>query len=256
MLMIHQYSMDPTGTVARLLSPQTNAAQRAADSANLAAARENGLPIRIDETNSAWGGGIDGVSNTHASALWALDYSLQMAQLGLDGVNFHGGLGVCNQPIWNGRWQLYTPMCAADTADEAAQRYRAMPIFYGLWLARRMGPGRFLPSTLTTDRNVNAYAVRGDDGRVRIAVIQKEDPSTGPVRLDLAAGRGDGTAQVLRLSGSALAAVDTTVQGGVVDGTGRLVPGRAERVRVRDGRLAVDLPAGSAALITLDAACS
>jgi hypothetical protein len=28
------------------------------------------------------------------------------------------------------------------------------------------------------------------------------------------------------------------------------------RVRVRDGRLAVDLPAGSAALITLDPGCS
>jgi len=99
-------------------------------------------------------------------------------------------------------------------------------------------------------------AVRGDDGRVRIAVIQKEDPATGPVRLDVAVGRGSGTAQVLRLSGSGLAAADTTVQGGVVDGSGRLAPGRAERVRVRDGRLAVDLPAGSAALITLDSGCS
>lgn len=126
-----------------------------------------------------------------------------------------------------------------------------MPIFYGLWLARRMGPGRFLPVSLTTDRNVNAYAVRGDDGRVRIAVIQKEDPSTGAVRLDLAVGRGSGTAQVLRLTGGGLAAVDTTVQGGV-DDSGRLAPGRAKRVRVRDGRLGVDLPAGSAVLITVD----
>jgi hypothetical protein len=161
-----------------------------------------------------------------------------MAQLGLSGINFHGGLGVCNQPIWNGKWQLYTPVCANDTADEAAQVYHAMPIYYGIWMARQMGPGTFLPLTLSTDRNVDAYAVRGDDGRLRIALVEKDDVTTGPVQvsLDLGAGRGTartGTAEVLRLTGSALSAADTAVQGATVDRSGRLRPGRPDLVRVR-----------------------
>jgi hypothetical protein len=257
MLTVHQYSMDPTGTAARLLSPATNAAQRNAVAGNLAVAQAQHLPMRIDETNSAYGGGIDGVSNTHASALWSLDYSLQLAQLGLSGINFHGGLGVCNQPIWNGKWQLYTPVCAADTADEAAQVYRAMPIYYGIWMARQMGPGTFLPLTLSTDRNINAYAVRGDDGRVRIALIEKDDVSAGPVQVNVnvgSRGRG-GMAEVLRLTGSSLSAVDTAVQGATVDQGGRLKPGRPDRVRIHDGVLSVDLAGGSAVVITLDGRC-
>src|SRR5258706_72816 len=70
MIMIHKYSMDETGTAARLLSPDQNPAQRQAVTPNLAAATAAGLPLRVDETNSAWGGGINGVSNTNASALW------------------------------------------------------------------------------------------------------------------------------------------------------------------------------------------
>jgi hypothetical protein len=259
MLTAHQYSMDPTGTAARLLSPATKAAQAGAAAPNLAVAQALHLAMRFDETNSAYGGGIDGVSNTHAAALWSLDYSLQLAQLGLSGINFHGGLGVCNQPIWNGKWQLYTPVCANDTADEAAQVYHAMPIYYGIWMARQMGPGSFLPLTLSTDRNVDAYAVRGDDGRLRIALVEKDDVTVGPVQisLDLGAGRGrgTGTAEVLRLTGSALSAADTAVQGATVDRSGRLRPGRPDLVRVHDGSLRVNLAGGSAAIVTLDAEC-
>jgi hypothetical protein len=256
MLMVHQYSMDPTGTAARLLSPATNTSQHNAAAPNLAVAQALHLPMRFDETNSAFGGGIDGVSNTHAAALWSLDYSLQLAQLGLSGINFHGGLGVCNQPIWNGKFQLYTPVCATDTTDEAAQVYRATPIYYGIWMARQMGPGTFVPLNLSTDRNVNAYAVRGDDGRLRIAVIEKEDVSTAPIHLSIDVGTRSGTAEVLHLTGSTLGAADTAVQGATVDHAGRLNPGRADRVRVRDGALGLDLAGGSAVVITLDAGCS
>jgi hypothetical protein len=41
-----------------------------------------------------------------------------------------------------------------------------------------------------------------------------------------------------------------------VDHAGRLNPGRADRLRVRDGALGLDLAGGSAVVITLDAGCS
>jgi hypothetical protein len=250
MLTVHQYSAGPTASIATLLAPETKTAQLKSVSTNLAAAKAQNLPMRIDEANSAFGGGVDGVSNKYASALWGLDYSMQMAQAGLAGVNIHGGLGVCNDPIWNGKFQRYTPICAATKADEAAQVYKAMPIYYGLWMARQMGPGTFLPVQLSTDRNVTAYAVKGDDGRTRIAVIQKDDTTTAPVHVDLkVSGR---SAEVLHLTGDSLGAEPTAIQGATVDQRGRLQPGRADQVQVRNGSLGLDLAAGSAAIITVD----
>jgi hypothetical protein len=252
MVMLHQYAMDPTGTMDRLLSPQTYAGQLRSITPNLEAAKALNIPLRVDETNSAWGGGIDGVSNKHGSALWALDYSLQLGQAGVAGLNFHGGLGVCDQPIWNGKWQLYTPICAAGKAGELAQIYKVQPIYYGIWMARQLRSGRYLPLTLTTGRNLTAYAVRGDDGKLRLAVISKEDPATGPVHVDLTVGGGSGSARVLTMTGSSLTGVDTAIEGAKVDGSGRLRPGKGERLAVQAGKLSLDLAAGSAAVITLN----
>jgi hypothetical protein len=253
MVMLHQYAMDPTGTMTRLLSPETYASQLRSITPNLTAAQETGKPLRVDETNSAWGGGIDGVSNRHGSALWALDYSLQLGQAGVAGLNFHGGLGVCDQPIWNGKWQIYTPICAASRAGELAQIYRVTPIYYGLWMARQLGAGRFLPVTLTAGQNITAYAVRGDDGKLRLAVISKEDPATtGPTTLTVSVGGANRGANVLTMTGTSLTGVDTAVQGATVDSAGRLTPGRPTRAAVRNGTLSLDLAAGSAAVVTLD----
>ncbi|MFD1049030.1 hypothetical protein ACFQ1S_27590, partial [Kibdelosporangium lantanae] len=185
MLTVHQYPGGSDADITKLLSPATVTSTLNSVSKNLAAAKANNLPMRVDEANSTYNGGNDGTSNKFGSALWVMDYSLLLAQAGMSGVNIHGGLGVCNEPIWNGKFQRYTPFCAADKAGEAAQQYKAMPIYYGIWLARQMGPGEFLPLTVSSDRNVTAYAVKGDDGRTRIAVLQKDTTTTAPVHLDI-----------------------------------------------------------------------
>ena len=252
MLTVHQYSAGPDATIATLMAPATVTAQLKSVSGNLAAAEANGLAFRVDEANSAYSGGVDGVSNKYASALWGLDYSMQMAQAGVSGINIHGGLGVCNAPIWNGKFQRYTPICAANAADEQARIYQAMPIYYGLWMARQMGPGKFIPVTLSTDRNVTAYAVRGDDGRTRVAVLQKDDTNAGPVHVDINVGGRNRSADVLRLTGDSLGAEATAIQGATVDRKGHLNPNRPDQARVRNGSLGVDLAAGSAVVITID----
>jgi hypothetical protein len=252
MLTVHQYSKDGSATIPALLAPETVTAQLNSVAKNLTAARANGLPMRVDEANSAYSGGVDGVSNVYASALWSMDYSLQMAQAGVAGVNIHGGLGVCNEPIWNGKFQRYTPFCAANTADEAAQIYHAMPIYYGLWMARRLGPGTFLPVTVSADTNIRAYAVRGDDCKLRVAVIQKDDTSAAPVSVTVNVGGRNRRAEVLRLTGASLNTEPTAVQGATVDSAGHLAPGRPGTALVRHGALSVDVASGSAAVLTLD----
>jgi hypothetical protein len=250
-LTVHQYASGPTITIDQLLGPSQTAAQLRSVAPNLAAANAHGLPIRIDEANSAFSGGVDGVSNRYASALWVIDYGLSMAQAGVAGVNIHGGLGVCNEPIWNGFFQRYTPFCAANKAYELAQVYKAMPIYYGIWMARQMGPGRFLPLQLSSTRNITAYAVRGDDGRTRIALVEKDQTSAAPVQVTLNVGGPTRGAKVLRMTGTSLADVPTAVQGATVDIAGKLKPGPPDSVGVRDGSLTVSVAAGSAAIITL-----
>ncbi|ALG13431.1 glycosyl hydrolase family 79 C-terminal domain-containing protein [Kibdelosporangium phytohabitans] len=251
MLTVHQYPAGATTTIPTLLSPELHTKQLMELQPTLNAAKAQNLPLRVDEANSTYSGGIDGVSNKYASALWGMDYALQLAQGGVSGINIHGGLGVCNEPIWNGKFQRYTPFCAVTKADELAQVYKAMPIYYGLWMTRQMGSGRFLPVNLTTDRNITAYAVKGDDGRTRIAVLQKDDTSTAPVKLDIKVGNRFRDARVLTMTGTALADEATAVQGSTVDREGQL-KARPDNVRVRNGSLALNLKAGSAVVITLD----
>jgi Glycosyl hydrolase family 79 C-terminal beta domain len=251
MLTAHNYT--GATTIAQLLSPQIHTKELADVTPQLNSAKAVGVPIRLDETNSAVGGGIAGVSDVYAAALWAFDYNLTLAQAGFAGLNFHGGFGVCGAPLFNGKFQRYTPICAANEADAAAKVYTVTPEYYGLYMATKMGTGKFVPVTISTDRNVTAYAVRGNDGRLRIAVIEKDDTTGTPVPVSISVGSGSGSASVLHLTGTTLASADgVAVQGATVDRNGRLHPGRADRVKVSHGTVSLDVASGSAVIITLD----
>ena len=254
MMTLHNYT--GATTVTQLLSPQIHDSELSVVAPELASAKAVGLPIRMDETNSAVGGGVLGVSDVYASALWAFDYNMVMAQAGFAGLNFHGGFGICDGPLFNGKFQRYTPICAANQADLDAKVYSAAPEYYGLYMATQMGSGEFLPITVTSDHNVTAYAVRGDDGRTRIAVIEKDPVGGAPVPVSLDLGRANGNASVIHLTGQSLdTAAGVAVQGAAVDRGGRLNPGRADRLKVRHGTATVSVATGSAVIITLDSDC-
>ncbi len=250
MLTVHNYT--GATTITQLLSPQIRAKEVNDVAPQLVAAKSVNLPIRLDETNSAVGGGIAGMSDVYASALWGLDYNLVLAQAGFAGINLHGGFGVCGAPLFNGRFQRYTPICAANEQDRLDKVYKAMPLYYGMWMATRMGSGQFLPVTVSSDRNVTAYAVRGRDGRLRIAVIEKDETAGAPVPVTISVGGHSGSASVLHLTGTSLASADgVAIQGATVDRNGHFNPGHGDRVPVDHGTVSLDVASGSAVIITL-----
>jgi len=250
MLTIHNYT--GATTIGQLLSPEVYARQLNNIARQLATAKALQVPIRLDETNSAVGGGIAGVSDVYASGLWAMDYNLELAQAGFSGVNFHGGFGVCGAPLFNGRFQRYTPICAANEQDAQAKIYKAMPEYYGLYMATQMGPGVFLPVTVSSDHNITAYAVHGDDGHTRIALIDKEETSGASIPVSIHVG-GVGNAAIMRLTGRSLdSAEGVAIQGATVDRNGHLNPNPCDHVRIHDGLVNLDLASGSAVVITLD----
>jgi hypothetical protein len=75
----------------------------------LAVARASvpGIPLRIDEANSVSCGGVQGVSNTFGSALWATGYLGQAMAAGAAGINLHGHPLSCTG---------YSPLCLPDPA--------------------------------------------------------------------------------------------------------------------------------------------
>jgi hypothetical protein len=151
------------------------------------------------------------------------------------------------------QFQLYTPICAATEQNLSTKIFTAMPEYYGLYMATRMGSGRFLPVTVSADQNITAYAVRGDDGRLRIAVIDKDATSAAPVPISVNVGGTARDASVLRLTGRSLDSADgVTVQGRAVDRAGRLDPGPAGQVPVHHGTVRLTMASGSALVLTLD----
>ena len=91
-----------------------------------AASQSIHVPWRMCETASFSGGGKAGVSDTFASALWALDYLFVLASYGCSGVNMETGV---NHLGWVSK---YTPI-----SDDLAGHHGAAPEYYGLLASLR-----------------------------------------------------------------------------------------------------------------------
>ncbi len=123
----------------------------------VAAAKAAGMPYRMAEGNSCFHGGKPGVSDAFASALWAADYLLLLAQGGCAGVNLHtGGEG----------------FYSAFVGEKSPLTER--PLFYGMEFAQRFAGATFVATDLETgSRNIAAYAARRGE-EVLLAIVNKD----------------------------------------------------------------------------------
>ncbi len=126
------------------------------------ASRESGIPWRMCETNSFFGGGHPGVSDTFVAALWTLDYMLLLASFGCSGVNIETGV---NQL---GFISSYSPI-----EDDGHHRNRAGAPYYGM-LAFAVATERctelFPLEAPNSPQNITAYAL-GEAGKVHSVVL-------------------------------------------------------------------------------------
>src|ERR1700694_3840811 len=84
-------------TVGDLLSTASSTGLANEVAGYAATAHSHHIPLRIDEMNSVTCGGQHGLSDTYASALWAVDALYEMARVGVDGVNIHTAPNGINQ---------------------------------------------------------------------------------------------------------------------------------------------------------------
>ncbi len=194
----------------------------------------SGLPWRMCETNSFFGGGRPGVSDTFTGALWTLDYMLLLAGAGCAGVNMETGV---NQL---GFISSYSPI-----QDDGAGRNSAGVPYYGMLafaLATRDAPDVYATALPLAGGDIRAYAL-GKAGRLRSVVLINRSVERS-VRISLPMAPWDNFTAV-RLSAPSLdSRTDITLGGASMDASGAWSPASEPSLHGK-----VDLPAGSAVIL-------
>lgn len=153
---------NPTATIEELLHPDPKLATMLKQLK--AASGSSGLPYRICETNSFYGGGKSGVSDTFASALWVMDFMFTLASAGCAGVNMETGV---NQL---GFISHYSPI-----GDDEHGHYWAAPEYYGMLAFGQAGTGRIVECSVDAKgKNITAYATQRDARDLFVTIINKE----------------------------------------------------------------------------------
>jgi hypothetical protein len=229
-------------TIGRLLSPSASSGLAAGLAQPVAIARAHRLSLRVDEMNSVACGGVRGVSNTFASALWALDAMFALARVGVVGVNIHtfprAAYELFKFKHVHGRWRAFVE-----------------PEYYGLLMFAQAAPrgSRLLALSGATGPGINAWATRAPNGQTRVVLINDSTASPRVVAVRVPAAAGAATLE--RLQAPSAAATSGVTLGGRSfsphTGTG-LLSGRSHAVSVPAvaGEYAVTLPAPSAAMLT------
>ena len=235
---------DPTfASIPNLLADYSSAGLAAPLSPFVKTASSHHLPLRIAEMNSASCQGTAGVSDTFASALWALDTMFNFASRGVQGVNLH--------MLPGSHYELFTVSHGAQGAWQAFVH----PEYYGLLMfAQAFPPGaRLLPVTAPAGP-VKVWATVGADGTVRIVAINQDGTAEHDVQVLLPGATDGGSLETL--TAPSLAATSGMSLGGQSFGdettTGTLPAAPAATpVTPASGVYTVPLAPGSATLLTI-----
>ena len=212
----------------------------------MSVSRASEIPFRLDEANTVSCGGVAGISNTFASALWAVGYLAQAMSIGVSGTNLEGNPANCDG---------YTPVCATAPEDLATGALRAQPEWYALLLARALIGERPLRTIVSSPGrpNVEVTTLRAADGTLHFVIVDDDPPGARSVAVRLRVGSGFRGASILSLTAPSPAALSGVKLGGravAPDGSWS-EPSRLPHAPNRDGVITVDITPSSAALLTV-----
>lgn len=241
-LLTHHYyrtgAMRPEATIENLL--QSDAAWAGKLQTMQQVGRDKQTAFRINEVNSFYGGGKPGVSDTFASALWALDYMFQLATYGGDGINLETDI---NQLGWISH---YSPI-----VHDAAGRCRARPEYYGMLAFALAGNGDLIKLNLDkSDLNLTAYATKVEQGRLWITVVNKD--LSRDAALETSLPDGYTVAEAFRLTAPSVLNKDqVTFAGAAVTESGQWSPQTPEPIQASNRKARLLVPQVSAVLLRL-----
>lgn len=244
---------NPNATIERLLQPDPVVVHQA--EVSRAAAEKMGTAYRMTEGNTVYRGGKSGLSDAFAAALWSADYCLTLMHLGYSGVNLHGGSGHAQAVSVGGTFvgeadmkdrdqphpkPFYTPIANEGTLaghgvdGKLNARYLLEPSGYGMKFVSPFAGCTMLPIDFNPGSvNAVAHAARRTDGRVLLALINKDETQSLSLRLP--------PCQLLQvLAGPSLTAQEA-----------HLLEGDAAKSLVKLSQAGVDLPKATGAMFLL-----
>jgi hypothetical protein len=230
-------------TLSNLLSRGASSGLAASVAPFVAMAAAAGREFRVDELNSVACSGQPGVSDTFASALWALDTLFALARRGVDGVNFH--------TFPTAAYRLFSFATTGGVWSATVN-----PEYYGLLLFAHAAPAgsELLAVHAHRTPNVRTWATQTSAGAVHVVVIN-EDP-VRPARVFVRAPESQMGAHVELLQAPGLAATSGVTLGGMAFAaptTTGLLAGAAQITPLAPthGGYTVAVPPASAALLTV-----
>lgn len=224
----------------------------------LAKADAAGLPLWMEETGPTSCAGTNDTSLTNAVSLWAADYTLYAASLGVERMAMHSMLGACNGGA---------PMSlVCDPADlgQTSNTFEGRPQFAALRLLVPSIGGTFTTTSVDGGDDMSAYTVSKDDGRTLVTtIINANDAaaiSANPVTLEVPDGYSvDKASQIYGPSNDAKSATSVIPSSPLPDDVpySGLTPttdpsdGTAEAGEGLDNDLRIDLAASSATVFIM-----
>ncbi|NUU29996.1 hypothetical protein [Arthrobacter sp. C9C5] len=193
-------------TVPNLLGEGTR--QRAAKYQQhaLDAAKAAGLETWLAETGMSACPGSNQTTKTHATALWAADYALNAARLGITRLGFHSSMATCKggPPM--------SVICSGGAYLKPNGEMAARANYFGMAMVADLAPGKFLNVDKKGGGMGNSYALKNADGSTTVVIVNENDPEKAAqteVSLKLPGRALRGT--MTQLSGPRLNAQDSTV---------------------------------------------
>jgi hypothetical protein len=249
----HHYPLSchgvPAPTIVRLLSAHIRRKESVSIRRYMSVSRARAIRFRLDETNSVSCGGRAGISDTFASALWAVDYVARAMAAGVAGINFHGNVANCYG---------YSPLCAPTPGRLTAGALRAQPEWYGLLLDKALIGERPVRTILRSPSraNVDVTTMLAAGGRLHLVIVDDDPPGAAPAAVRLHVGPGFAGASILTLTAPSPAAKSgVQLAGRVVQSDGSWQePSRLPYVPDRGGTIALTVSPASAMLVTVTSA--
>ncbi len=245
---LHEYPLsvaNGTGTIAQLLAPsliQQNEATFHKAVTDMQSMFK--LSVQLDETNSTIPDpGQTGVSDVQASALWALDYILDMARIGIKRMNFHMHLGSYYNPI------VVTNLGVAGYSNQVE------PEYYAMYAALAAKGKQFSTVTVTSPANIRAYALSTcATCALTVYIINKDLSAFGSVQVNVPYHTTSATYYELSAPALNSPAANVTLGGSQFSNATGLISGPPQTIPVSpdaNGNYTVNLDYAAAGILTI-----